>query len=246
LSNFHVDLSGKAAIITGAGAGFGRATALALSAAGASVLINDLNPDRADDVVDEIHAQGGQAAAFQADVCNRFQAAATIETARESFGRIELLINAAGTFKAGDALSVDEWDWRRLLDVNITGTFFMSQLMGRVMRDEGGGTMINFTSNNSLYSTRSDGVGYAASKAGIVGLTRQLATEYAPYKIRVNAVCVGGLDEDDMPAVDASQIPLGRATSADDVANAVLFLCSDAAAFITGQTLTVDGGLSLR
>jgi 3-oxoacyl-[acyl-carrier protein] reductase len=242
LSNFHVDLSGKAAIVTGAGAGFGRATALALSAAGTSVLINDLNPDRADDVVDEIHALGGQAAPFQGDVSNRFQAAATIEHARGIYGRVEILINAAGAFKSGAALNVDEWDWRRLLDVNLTGAFFMSQLLGRVMRDEGGGSIVSFTRQ----VTGPDGIGFAAAKAGVIGLTRQLAMEYAPHNIRVNAVSIGGLDEEDMPTVDASQVPLGRAASAEDVANAVLFLCSDAAAFITGQTLTVDGGLSLR
>lgn len=246
MSNFHVDLSGSAAIVTGAGAGFGRATALALSAAGASVLVNDLNPDRADDVVEEIRAQGGQATAWQADVCNRFQAAATIEHARETYGRVGLLINAAGAFKSGEALTLDEWDWRRLLDVNLTGTFFMSQLLGRVMRDEGGGTIVNFTSASGLSSTLADGVGFVAAKAGVIGLTRQLAAEYAPHHIRVNAVSIGGLDEEDMPLIDSSRILLGRAASAEDVANAVLFLCSDAAAFITGQTLTVDGGLSLR
>jgi 3-oxoacyl-[acyl-carrier protein] reductase len=242
LSNFHVDLSGKAAIITGAGAGFGRATALALSAAGVAVLVNDLNPDRVDDLTDEIRSQGGQATPFQGDVCNRFQAAATIEKARETYGRIDILINAAGAFKSGEAFSVDEWDWRRLLDVNLTGAFFMSQLLGRVMRDEGGGTIINFTSGSDL----SDGVGYVAAKAGVIGLTRQLAAEYGPHNIRVNAVSIGGLEEEDMPSHDAARIPLGRSASAKDIAHAVLFFCSDAAAFITGQTLTVDGGLSLR
>lgn len=244
MSDFHVNLSGKAALVTGAGAGFGKATALALSAAGASVLVNDLNPDRADDVVDEIRAVGGQAVPWQGDVANRFQAAAMIEEARQTYGRIEILINAAGAFKSGPMLDLDEWDWRRLVDVNLTGAFFMTQLMGRVMRDEGGGCIINFAVDNGY--NEPDGVGYNAAKSGVLGLTRQAALEYALYGIRVNMVCVGALDEEDMTAPDTARVPLGRLASPADVANAALFLCSNAASFITGQTLTVDGGMSLR
>lgn len=245
MSDFHVNLAGKAAIVTGAGAGFGHATALALSAAGASVLVNDLNPDRADDVVDEIRASGGQAAPWQGDVSNRFQAAAAIEYARETYGRIEILVNAAGAFKSDALFDIDEWDWRRLVDVNLTGAFFMTQLLGRVMRDEGGGSIVNFIVS-SRRETMPTGIGYTAAKTGVLGLTQQAALEYAPHRIRVNTVCVGALEEEDMPAPDAARVPLGRLASPEDAANAVLFLCSDAASFITGQMLTVDGGLSLR
>ncbi|MBC8098294.1 MAG: SDR family oxidoreductase, partial [Armatimonadetes bacterium] len=164
------------------------------------------------------------------------------EHARERFGRVRLLVNAAGVYKAEPIANVDEWDWRRVIDVNLTGAFFMCQLLGRVLTDEGdGGAMVNIASAGGLAT----GMGYSASKAGLIGMTRQAALEFAPHGIRVNAVCVGGIAEDDMPVLDLARIPLGRVGTSDDIAAAVLYLCSDAAAFITGQTLTVDGGRSL-
>ncbi len=245
MSTFSVDLRDQAAVVTGAGAGVGKAVALALARCGAAVLVNDLNPDRCDDVVAEIHSFGGRAVDFQGDVSNRFQASAMIEHAREAFGRIHLLVNAAGAFKTGSALLLDEWDWRRLVDVNLTGTFFCSQLLGRVMAEAGGGVMVNLGSTAALSHTLAEGVAFTATKAGIIGLTRQLAREYAASGIRVNAVCPGLIADDDLPGTAPAQIPLGRAGTPQDVANAVLFLCSDAAAFMTGQTLIIDGGASL-
>jgi 3-oxoacyl-[acyl-carrier protein] reductase len=195
--------------------------------------------------VEEILGNGGRAIAWQADVCNRYQAAGMIEQARETFGRIHFLVNAAGTYKHDPIHKLDEWDWRRLIDVNLTGTFFMCQLLGRVMADEGGGVMVNLASTVGFTGTLPEGIAYASSKAGVIGLTKQTALEYAPRNIRVNAVCPANVLEDDMPTPDIARIPLARAGTPEDVANAVLFLCSDAASFITGQTLIVDGGASL-
>lgn len=246
-TNFSVDFSGQAAIVTGGGGGIGRAVALALSAAGASVVVNDVNPDRADSVVDEIIAAGGTAAPWQGDVCNRFQAAAMIEHARTLYGNVRILVNAAGVYKADTVYKLDEWDWRRLVDVNLTGTFFCCQLMGRVMTDEGGGVMVNVASSWALGGLLAQGIGYTASKAGVIGLTKAAALEFAPAGIRVNAVCPGGIVEDDMPEPDTARIPLAAhaANTPEAVAQSVLFLCSDAAAFITGQTLVIDGGAGL-
>lgn len=236
---FSVRLDGHAAIVTGAGAGVGRAVALALGAAGASVFAVDLNPDRADAVADEIINAGGQAAGWRADVANRFQVGSMIEAARDQFGRVSILVNAAGVYKGGPLAQLDEWDWRRQLDVNLTGAFFCCQLLGRVMADEGGGVIVNIASTAGHPGPLPEGTGYTASKAGMVGLTKQAARELAPSGIRVNAVCPGNIEGDDYGPTQAG------AGTPEDVAGVVLFLCSDAAAFITGQAINVDGGESM-
>ncbi len=235
----RVDLRGRAAIVTGGGAGCGRSIALALAAAGAAVVVNDINPDRAEAVRAEIVAGGGSALACPGDVSNRFQAANLIERARDQFGRISLLVNAAS---AGPLerplLRLDEWDWRRLLDVNLTGAFFCTQLLGRVMAEEGGGVILNVvfsTIMSTIPSTiRPDDSGMGgggdaatgdaatvAARAGLLGLTQQSARELAPPGIRVNALCVA---TDSDPA---------------EVAALALFLCSEAAATLNGQSLQV-------
>ena len=242
MSRFSISLDGQSAIITGAGAGTGRAIALALAEAGAAVAINDLNPDRADDLAEEIKQQGGQAIAFQGDVSNRFQAAALIETARKAFGQIHILINAAGIYKPEPILKIDEWDWRRQLDVITTGTFFCSQLLGRVMADEGGGCIVNLASTAGYKHSLPQGAGYVAAKSAVVALTSQFARELAPHKIRVNAISTNFIAEPDMPGDDAPQNAMQRTGTPEEVAQVALFLCSDAASFITGQALVVDGG----
>lgn len=241
--NFSVNLQSQAAIVTGAGAGVGRAAALALAAAGASVVVNDINPDRAALVAAEITNTGGRAIDLDADISNRFQAASLIERARDAFGRIHILVNAAGVFKHGGIARLDEWDWRRIIDVNLTGAFFCCQLMGRVMADEGGGVIVNIASTAGHPGTLPDGVAYVSSKAGMIGLTKQCARELAPLGIRVNAVCPGNIiDEDETLKVDIPHNAQARFGTADETAAVVLFLCSDAASFMTGQALNVDGG----
>lgn len=235
---FQFNFAGHAAIVTGAGDGVGKAVALALAASGAAVVVNDLNPDRADTVAEQITHAGGRALAWQGDVANRFQVAALIENARDAFGRITLLVNAAGVYKTGALEKLDEWDWRRVLDVNLTGAFFCTQLIGRVMADEGGGAIVNIGSIAGNGATLPNGIAYVSSKAGLIGLTQQSARELAPRGIRVNAVCPANLEEDAVPAESA----LGRPGTVDEVAAAVMFLCSDAARFITGQAIHVDGG----
>ncbi|MBI5668717.1 MAG: SDR family oxidoreductase [Chloroflexi bacterium] len=244
MSAFHVDLSRQTALVTGAGADVGQAIALALAASGAAVIANDVNPDRADRVAEQITAAGGRALAWQADVSNRFQVGSLIEAGRDAFGRIHILVNAAGVMKPGPLPALDEWDWRRILDVNLTGAFFCSQLLGRVMADEGGGVIVNIASTAGHPNPLPDGVAYVASKAGLIGLTRQSARELAPLGIRVNAVCPGNIAEGDTPTNQPVNAQGCWGTPAA-VADVVLFLCSDAARFITGQAINVDGGESM-
>ena len=235
MSNFRVELTGRVALVTGAGSGVGRAAALALAQAGAAVCVNDVNPDRVENVVESIRAAGGQVIGQTADSSNRFQVAALIEATRDAFGGLHILVNAAGVEKRAALLSLDEYDWRRVLDINLTGTFFCTQLAARVMADEGGGVIVN------VGGAHTGTPSYAASQAGIAGLTRAAARELAAHGIRVNAVQSANITSEAKPA-DSTRIPLGHTGTASDVAAVVLFLCSDGASFITGQTLVVDGG----
>lgn len=242
MPSFNVDLSGQNALVTGAGAGIGRAIAHALAHSGASVAVNDLNIERAENVTDEITAQGEKAIALHGDISNRFQTANMIEQTRDALGKIHILVNAVGIFKAEPMLNIDEWDWRRQIEVNTIGTFFCMQLVGRVMADEGGGVMINLASTAGNPYAIDEGMGYVAGKSSILGMTRQAAKELAPHNIRVNAICAGNINEPDMPEVKPEQTLLNRIGTPEDIANVALFLCSDASNFMTGQTITVDGG----
>ncbi len=194
-----VDLGGRAAIVTGAGGRYGRAIALGLAEAGAAVVVNDLNPDRAEGVRNAIAATGGQALACPGDVSNRFQAANLIERARDGHGRISLLVHAVG---AGPLqrplLRLDEWDWRRLLEVNLSGAFFCTQLMARVMAEEGGGVILLLVPGVAQGLPVGDAA-TAAARAGLLGLARQAARELAPAGVRVHALCVA-------PAADAAEV----------------------------------------
>lgn len=214
--------------MTGAGEGIGRAAAVTLAQAGAAVAVNDINPDRAETVAETIRRAGGEAFGWAADISNRFQAAALIETTRERYTRLHILVNAAGVSKATPFLKIDEYDWRRILEVNLTGAFFMTQLAGRVMADEGGGAIVNVASVYGPARNLPDHAPYVASKAGLVAMTCEAAHALAPAKVRVNAVCPDG-DE--------------SGASADAVAAVIAFLCSDLAAALTGQAVGADGGL---
>ena len=232
----------QTALVTGGGEGIGRAIALALGRVGIHVCVNDINPDTCDEVAQEICAAGGRAFGYQMDISNRYQASALIEEARDQLGKVDILVNAAAVLKRGDALKLDEWDWRRVIEVNLTGTFFMSQLLGRVMVEQGGGVIINLASHLAGFGVASDGVSYLASKGGVVALTRQLAHELGGHGVRVHALCHGNVDVTFGYELNPQSNTLHRLGNVDEVAQVALFLCSEGASFMNGQAIHVDGG----
>ncbi len=248
------DLSSKVAIVTGAGQGLGEAIARALAAAGARVAVNDLNPDRARRVAEAIDVAGGEAIAVAADVSNKFQCVHLVETTRTQWGRLDILVNNAAVEPAGSLLKLDEWDWDRCLDVNLKGTFLMTQLCARVMVDENrerGGAIINIAATAGVVTAAPGRAAFCASKAGVVGLSREVARELAPFGIRVNTILPGLFETPSAGREQAGPgptlpghpvIPTGRPGRPEEAAQVALFLASDASSYMTGSTVTVDGG----
>lgn len=253
-----IQLDGKVAIVTGAGQGLGEAIAKTLASAGAKVAVNDLNPDRAERVAAQIRAAGDSAIAVTADVSNKFQCVHLVETTRAQWARLDILVNNAGIEPESSILEMDEWDWDRCLGVNLKGTFFMSQLCGRVMADENekrGGVIVNISSIAGVQTPLVNRAAYCASKAGIVGFARECAREFAQYGIRVNTIVPGVFITPMTEKARANpammekwmgEIPMKRLGDPEEVAAALLFLCSDASSYMTGSTITVDGGKVMR
>lgn len=252
-------LSNKIAIITGGGQGIGAAIARTLAAAGACVAVNDINPDKVERVVAEIESHNGQAIGITADISNKFQCVHLVETTRAKWGQLDILINNAAVEPVSPILKLDEWEWNRCIDVNLKGTFMMSQLCGRVMADENktrGGVIVNIASTAGVETPLTNRSAYCASKAGIVGFARECAREFAAYGIRVNTVLPGIIEtprisrllneNPEQLTIWQEQIPLGRLGLAEEIADTVLFLCSPASRYITGSTISVDGGRVMR
>jgi NAD(P)-dependent dehydrogenase (short-subunit alcohol dehydrogenase family) len=242
---------GKVVIITGAGRGIGRAIAQAFAARGARVAANDISPVNLDETVASIRAMGGQARAYIADVAQKMAVQTMIEQVRDDWQRIDILVNNAGVEPHTPLLELDEWDWRRTLEVNLSGPFLTMQSVGRVMREEGGGIIVNISSIAGRAHGLKDRSAYVASKMGLIGLTREAARELAAYNIRVNAVCPGVIETEMTAQLRQNQavvsrwledIPLGRLGKPEDVAGVVLFLCSEEAAYLNGQAINIDGG----
>jgi 3-oxoacyl-[acyl-carrier protein] reductase len=245
-------LTGKVAVVTGAGTGIGRAVARALANAGASVMLNGRRAEPLLAVRTEIEAAGGIAQVHQADVSSQAHAQALVDATKAQFGRVDVLVNNAG--KSYDALILRmKWDaLEDALAVNLKSVFYLSSAAGKVMLAQKGGAIVNISSVVALTGNAGQSA-YVAAKAGVLGLTKSLAQEFGSRGIRVNAIAPGFI-QTEMTAVlpEATQtsymarIPLGRFGTADEVARVALFLSSDEAAYITGQTFAVDGGLTMR
>lgn len=248
----QISLDGKVALVTGGSRGIGRAIALRLAQSGAAVVVNYVsNADAASRVVAEIETLGHGALAVQADVGATAQAAALVKAALDAFGRLDILVNNAGIVRDTLLVRMREADWDDVLRVNLKGAFNTSKAAVRTMMRRRWGRIINISSVSGLMGQAGQ-VNYAASKAGLIGLTKSMVREFGSRGITVNVIAPGFIPTDINAALDdglldqlRGLIPLGRFGVADEVAQAVVFLASDAAAYITGAVLPVDGGLSM-
>ncbi len=246
-------MENKTAVVTGASRGIGRAIALELAHRGARVVVNyNRSAEAATEVVSVIQDEGGEAIAVQADIGDFEQARALIKAAIDTFGQIDILVNNAGTTRDQLLMLMKEDDWDVVLNVNLKGVFNCCKAAARPMVRQRRGRIINISSVSGI-AGQAGQTNYAASKAGVIGFTKSLAKELGPRNITVNAVAPGfvptaltaDLSEDlKQQAIEAT--PLGRMGEPEDIAYAVAFLASDEAAFITGEVLTVDGGLVMQ
>ena len=244
-------LEGKVALVTGASRGIGRAIAESLAAAGATTVVNYArSAEAAATVVDTITAAGGRAWAHAADVAEEEQVEAMVKAVLEREGRVDVLVNNAGITRDGLLMRMKTADWRSVIDLNLTGVFLCSRAVSRTMLKARSGRIVNITSVVGLMGNPGQ-ANYSAAKAGVIGLTRSTAAEFASRGITVNAVAPGFIATEMTKDLDTAKIlaaiPLGRLGEPEDVAGVVRFLAADpAAAYITGQVIAVDGGMVMR
>jgi 3-oxoacyl-[acyl-carrier protein] reductase len=245
----QVDLKGRTAIVTGSTTGIGRTIALMLASNGADIVLNNVIEDGAESTVQEIEALGRRAIFVKADISDAAQAQAIGEKAIGEFGKVDILVNNAGITRDRLIPMMSEEDFNKVMQVNLYGTFNMTKAVYRPMMKQKSGAIVSISSVVGLHGNAGQ-ANYAASKAGIVGLTLSVAKELGGRGVRVNAVAPGFIQTDMTKALNdeqrnrlAERISLGRLGTPGDIASLVTFLCSDDASYITGQVITVDGGM---
>ena len=216
------DFGGKVVIITGAGQGIGRALALAFADRGAVIAANALTPINLDETIAQIRTAGGQAQAYVADIASKLALQTMLNEITDQYGRVDILVQSASVEPRDALLEMDEWDWRRMLDSNLTGPFLLMQSAGRIMREQGGGVMVN------LVCVDGESRAAAAGKTGLLALTQAAASEFAAHNIRVNAVSCGALGAETLAGFPENPVDL------------VLFLCSGESSDMNGKIIRFD------
>jgi NAD(P)-dependent dehydrogenase (short-subunit alcohol dehydrogenase family) len=253
----NLQLKDKVAIVTGGSQGIGRATALRLAAEGASVVIAARGRELLDQVAGEIRAAGGSVAAVQADVSRAEDCARLVAEALKAFGRLDILVNNAGTSATGEFESVTDDIWQADFELKLFGAIRLARLAIPHMKQQGGGRIVNIT-NIGAKQPRAKSMPTTVTRAAGLAFTKALSKEFAPHQILVNTVCIGlvragqherkaakaGIAVEQLYANMAKDIPLGRVGRAEEVANAIAFLASEAASYITGTSINLDGGTS--
>ncbi|HET6249137.1 MAG TPA: glucose 1-dehydrogenase [Tepidisphaeraceae bacterium] len=252
-----LDITGKVCLVTGGTSGIGRAVALGFAQAGAKVVAGSTNPDKVSAIKAELGAGND---AVQIDVSDAASVKKAVDTVVGKYGRLDAVVNAAGVIKKVPSLEMDPAEFERIVRVNLVGNFIVAQAAGRAMKDQSPGrkgvrgAIVNIASLNSFISL-SEVLAYACSKSGVMGLTRGLANEWAQYGIRVNGIAPGVFPTDlNRKLIEGTQrgewlrkhTPLDRFGDADEIAGAAIYLISDSASYVTGETIIIDGGFLTR
>lgn len=245
-------LKGKVALITGAGGGLGRATAIAMAKEGAKIVVSDISVKAGEETAQLIQGLGGEALFWKADVTNAQDVKTLVDKTVFAYGALHCAVNNAGyQGKMTSTASYSEEEWDRVISINLKGVWLCMKYELPRMREHGNGSIVNMSSLSGLRSGLPRFAAYTASKHGVIGLTRSAAVEYGRAGIRVNAICPGFvhthmLDNEPIePLVKliSDRVPMGRFGTADEIAETVIWLCSDASSYMTGHALVVDGGL---
>ena len=247
MTTTYPSLKGKVVLVTGSAKGIGAAIATRFAHQGCNVVVNDIDESGAQEVVADIVNSGGSAMTAAADVSNSDQVGSMIDATMHAHGRIDVVVNNAGIVSPMlHFFEADEQWWRRIVDVNLTGHFLVSQPAARIMAKQGGGSIINMSSGGATRAHRAF-TAYDATKGGIEALTRAMAIDLAGYGIRVNALMPGSIDTssqgEEYRRISGVNIPMGHVGEPEDMTGAALFLASDDASYITGDVIKIDGGM---